>query len=103
MGLILGQTTKEQLIGYKNQLEAKKMSIMQAKMTLSESVSDLANVGNDMDPESPVVKQLEQRKQRLNLLEKELDKQMEEIEVRLKMVEGNIKAADEMINSALKG
>lgn len=102
MGLLVAQITKEQLIQYKSQLEERMMAIRQAKISLDESVADLTKVGNDMDPESPVVKQLEQRKKRLNLLEEQLNKEMEAMEIRLKMVEKNIEAADKMIDSSIK-
>ncbi len=102
MGLIAATVTKQSLIAYKNELEYKMSLIRQAKLGLSDSVTDLVNAGTDYDPESPVVKQLEQRKARLNLLEKKLDMQLDEYEVKLKMVESNIKACDDQISSSLK-
>lgn len=102
MGLIAATVQKHYLLAYKNELEYKVTLIRQAKLGLSDSVNDLLNAGTDMDPENPMVKQLEQRRERLNLLEKKLDMQLEEYETKLKMVEGNMKACDEMISGALK-
>lgn len=102
MGLIAATVTKQYLIAYKNELEYKMMLIRQSKLGLDEATSELLNAGTDMDPENPMVKQLEQRKERLNLLEKKLDMQLEEYETKLKMVEANLKSCDEMISSSLK-
>jgi hypothetical protein len=103
MGLIAASVTKQYLIAYRNELEYKMTLIRQAKLGLSQSVTELLNVGTDMDPESPMVKQLEQRKERLNLLEKKLEMQLDEYEVQLKMVESDIKHCDQQISSAIKG
>lgn len=102
MGLIAATVNKHYLIAYQNELEYKISLIRQAKMGLSESVTDLLNAGSDLDPENPAVKQLEQRRERLNLLEKKLDMQLEEYEVKLKMVEKNIEACDKMIEKSIK-
>ncbi len=102
MGLIAATVNKQYLIAYRNELEYKMSLIRQSKMGLSATTSDLLNAGTDMDPENPAVKQLEQRRERLNLLEKKLDMQMEEYETKLKMVESNIQACDAMIDSSLK-
>lgn len=85
----------------KNELEYKMTLIRQAKLGLSESTKDLMNVGTDMDPDSPAVKQLEQRKERLNLLEKKLEEQLDEYEIKLQMIEADIKHCDEMIKSSI--
>lgn len=103
MGLIAATLNKQYLIAYRNELEYKITLINQAKMGLSDSANDLLNAGSDMDPENPAVKQLEQRRERLNLLEKKLDMQMEEYQTKLKMVESNMKVCDEMISSSIKG
>lgn len=102
MGLIAATITKQSMIAYKNELEYKKLLITQALMGLSDSTKDLMNVGTDMDPENPVVKQLEQRKERLNLLEKKLNLELTEYNEKLEMVEANLKAAEAMEKSAIQ-
>lgn len=101
MGLIVATITKKQLMAEKNELEYKMTLIRQAKLGLSESTKDLMNVGTDMDPDSPAVKQLEQRKERLNLLEKKLEEQLDEYEIKLQMIEKDIQHCDEMIKSSI--
>lgn len=102
MSLTAATVNKQYLLAYQNELEYKISLIRQAKLSLSNSTTELLNVGTDMDPENPAVKQLEQRKERLNLLEKKLDMQLAEYEEKLKMVEKNLEACDKMIDSAIK-
>lgn len=97
MGIIAATVTQQYLIAYKNDLEYKISLIQQAKLGLADSVKDLLNAGSDLDPENPAVKQLEQRKERLNLLEKKLDMQLAEYQQKLNMVEQNLKSCEGMM------
>lgn len=101
MGLIAAEVNKQYLIAYRNELEYKISLINQSKLSLSHSVNDLLTVGTDMDPENPAVKQLEQRKERLNLLEKKLDMQLAEYKTKLEMVEKNLEAVEQMESQAI--
>lgn len=102
MGLIIATITRNQLMARKHDLEAKIIEIKQAKLTLSSSMDDLLNVGTDLDPENPMTKQLEQRKARLNLLEKKLGAQLEEYQLQLEMIEKNLEGCETMIKSSIK-
>lgn len=62
-------------------------------MGLSQSVSDLMQVGNDYDPESPTTKMLQQRQAKLKVLEQKLDQQMAQYQTRLKMVDTEYESA----------
>lgn len=101
MGLIAATITKQAMIAYRHDLSYKIMVINLAKMGLSDTVKDLMNAGSDMDPENPAVKQLEERKKRLNDLEKRLDMELAEYQTRLSMAEANLKIAEEMEKSAI--
>lgn len=102
MSLIAASVNKQYLIAYKNEIEYKISLIAQAKMGLSAATNDLLNTGSDLDPENPMVKQLEQRRARLNLLEKKLDMQMEEYQTKLKMIEVTLGTCDKMIDGSMK-
>ena len=102
MGLLSASIRKQYLIAYKNELEYKMQLITQSKMGLSTSVTELMKTGTDLDPENPIVKQLEQRKERLNQLEKKLDMQMNEYQEKFKMVEKEIESCDAMFESNMK-
>lgn len=102
MGLTAATVNQQYLIAYKNDLEYKMSLISQAKMNLADSTRDLVTVGADMDPDNPAVRQLEQRRARLNLLEKKLDMEMEDYQTKLKMVEAGIEENKRMIDSNIK-
>jgi len=101
MGLVVASVTKHYLINYRNDLEYKISLITQSKLNLAESANELLNVGTDLDPENPMIKQLEQRKERLNLLEKKLDNQLAEYKTKLEMVEKNLESCEKMEESAI--
>ena len=101
MGLLAATVTKQYLIAYKNDIEYKKSLILQSKMNLSQASGDLLHAGTDLDPENPVIKQLEERKARLNLLEKKLDMELNEYDEKLQMIDGNIKNCDKIIESSI--
>lgn len=83
-------------------LEYKIQLISESKMNLGETVNDLMNVGTDLSPDSPVVKRLEQRRERLYLLEKKLDQQMLMYQNRLKMIEAEIESCQKMIDKNIE-
>lgn len=83
-------------------LEYKIQLVTQAKMGLSQSVNDLLNVGTDTNPDSPIVKQLEQRREKLYLLEKKLDMQMQEYQNKLKMIDAEMESCKQMFEKNVK-
>ncbi len=98
MGLVTTTVRMMYLNAYRLDLEYKIQLITTAKMGLSQSVSDLLNVGTDLDPENPVVKQLEQRKEKLYLLEKKLDMQLSQYNNKLKMIDTEIESCKAMFD-----
>src|SRR5574344_1999877 len=102
MGLLIASARKHQLIMYKNELENKISLIQEAKMNLTKACKDLTPVGTDLDPDSPVVKELNKRKERLNLLEQKLDAQLSEYTEDLKMVEAQIEGCDKMFADGVR-
>ncbi len=83
-------------------LEYKIQLISDAKMQLSRTVTDLMNAGTDLESDSPIVKKLEQRKERLYLLEKKLDMQLEQYKTRLKAIEVEQQSCDQMLEKNLQ-
>ncbi|MBQ2872074.1 hypothetical protein IJE86_10255 [bacterium] len=83
-------------------LEYKLQVIADAKMNLSRTVTDLMSVGTDLDPDSPVLKKLEQRKERLYLIEKKLDLQMEQYRLKLQALEAEEQSCKQMISKNIK-
>lgn len=102
MGLAASTIRLIQLNMERMDLEYKVQLIAEAKMNLSRTINDLINVGTDMDPDSPVVKKLAQRKERLHLLEKKLDIQMGQYNLRLKMIEQETHSCQQMVDKNIQ-
>lgn len=107
MGLINSSIRVTMLTSQKLDLEYKILLVTEAQRNLSQSVSDLTQVGNDYtDPDSPVVKMLNQRQAKLQQLEKRLTLQMAQYKTRLQMIETELESAismrDKAIQSAFK-
>ena len=71
MGMATAQLRLMYLNAYRLDLEYKVQLISEAKMNLSKTCTDLLNVGSDLDSDDPLVKKLEARKERLNVMEKQ--------------------------------
>ena len=102
MGLITSSYRLMYLTAYKMTLETKIQWIATAKMELVASSDEILALGNDLDPENPAVKQLEARRDKLAMLEKRLDIQMQEYQNRLKMVDTELQSAQGAVDSAIK-
>lgn len=86
MGMATSQLRLMYLSAYRLDLEYKIQLITEAKMNLSKTCTDLINVGTDLDADDPMVKKLEARKERLNVMEKKLDMQMQQYKTKLNMI-----------------
>ncbi|MBE7706430.1 MAG: hypothetical protein E7Z91_04220 [Cyanobacteria bacterium SIG30] len=102
MGLITSSVRLLYLNSYRLDLEYKIQLISSEKMRLASTLNELINVGSDLDPESPEVKTLEKRKERLHLVEKRLDEQMQRYETQLKMVEAEFQSCKQMIDKNIQ-
>lgn len=102
MGLIVAQIRLMYLQQQRLDLEYKIQLITQTKLGLSASVSDLMQVGNDYDPESPTTKMLQQRQAKLKVLEQKLDQQMAMYNTRLKMIEAETQSAQQMLDKNIQ-
>lgn len=101
MGLITSSYRMMYLKAYQLTLETKIQWIASAKMELVASSSEIMALGNDLDPENPAVKQLEARRDKLAILEKRLDMQMQEYQNRLQMVQAEYQSCKEAVNKAI--
>ena len=102
MGLIAASYRLMYLTAYKISLESKVNWIHAAKQDLVASSSEIMALGNDLDPDNPAVKQMEARRDKLIVLEKKLDLQLQEYETRLQMVDAEMKSAREAVKSAIE-
>ena len=102
MGLIASSFRMMYLTAYQISLESKIQWIASAKMELVASSDEIMALGNDLDPENPAVKQMEARRDKLTVLEKKLDLQMQEYQSRLKMVEAELQSTREAVNKSIE-
>ena len=86
MGVITDSIRMQYLNNLKLDLEYKIQLVTQARMGLTQSTNDLMQVGTDYSPDSPVIKQLNQRQAKLKVLEQKLEQQMIQYQSRLQMV-----------------
>ena len=90
------------LTAYKLTLETKMQWISSAKMELAASAADVLALGNDLDPENPAVKQLEAKRDKLVVLEKRLDIQQQEYQMRLDMIDKELESCEKALGKALE-
>ena len=99
MGLLTANMRMCYLNAQKLDLEYKIQLVSKAKMDLSSQSAELISAGTDLDPNSPVVKQLEARREKLQMLEKKLDQQMLAYQSKLALVETEFKSAQKMFQN----
>ena len=102
MGLITATIRKTQLNSYRLDLEYKMQLVSASKLNLSQTVNDLLSAASALDSDSPEAKALEKRKERLYLVEKKLDEQMQRYETQLKMVEAELQSCNQMIDKNIQ-
>lgn len=102
MGLIASSFRMMYLTAYRISLESKIQWIASAKMELVASSDEIMALGNDLDPENPAVKQLEARRDKLVVLEKKLDLQMQEYQNRLDMVKAELQSCKDAVSQSIQ-
>ena len=70
MGLLVAQMRLAQINSYRSDLEYQIQLISTSKLELSSQINDIVGLGSDMDPDSPEMKALEKKKERLYQAEK---------------------------------
>jgi len=102
MGLASSQLRLIYLTMFKSDLEYRIQLITQTKMHLSGSINDLVDAGSDLDPSAPEMKLLEQRRERLHLVEKKLDASIERYKTQLSAIQTEIEAAQKFVDNNVK-
>lgn len=102
MGIITDTIRLHQLHGEKLDLQFKIQQITMTKMSLAHSCNDLLQVGTDYDPDSPVMKTLQQRQAKMKLMEEKLAHEMEQYQVSLDMVEAEYKSCKERLRQNIQ-
>lgn len=102
MGFVTDSIRVRQLSGQVMDLKFKIQQITTTKMSLTGINSDLTKVGTDYDPDSPVMKTLQQRQEKIKLLEEKLTAQQHEYQLQLEMAEAELKSCKERLKSEIQ-
>ena len=102
MGFITGSIRLFYLTQLKSDLEYKLMLINEAKLDAARSVNELMNVGTDLDSESPVIKNMKARREKMRLIEKEFEAKEKEYVNKLKAVEQEIGQVQGLIDKDIQ-
>lgn len=98
MGMLVQSSRLMYITGMRNDLEYKIQLINTARTNLMASINESMANGADLDPESPEVKLMEQRKQRLMLIDKKLEMELQQYQTQLQMVN----AEEQVVNRSLQ-
>ncbi len=102
MGVLTSSLRMFTLQSQRSDLTYKIDLISQAKADLANQNAQLVNAGTDLSADSPVLKQLEARKERLHLLEKKLDQQLLHYQTQLSMIDAQMKHCSSDFDASVK-
>jgi DNA repair ATPase RecN len=102
MGLVSGIIRLQYLAQTQLDLEYKLQTLSQTKMQLASQGFELVSIGSDLDPDSPEVKRLETRRQKLELMEKKIDAEILKYQNMLKMAETEMQSAQKIVDNSIK-
>ena len=91
-----------QLRGQQRDLNYKIQQITTEKSNIAFTGNTYMQVGTDYDPESPMMKVMQDRQAKLKILEDQLDQQMESYQIQLKMVEAEYDACKQRLDAEIK-
>ena len=96
MGFVMSSIRLLYLVQLRNDLAHKLMLHTEARMDLSREITDLTGVGTKLTPDNPMIQGMKVKRDKLKLVEQEMDKELEEIRMKLKAVEQEIQEARQM-------
>ena len=102
MGLLIAQMRMAQINEYRSDLEYRIRLVSSTKLDLSSQINDLVGYGSDMDPESPEMKALEKKKERLYVVEKALDAQLQRYQNQLQMIEAEEQSVKQQLEKSIQ-
>ena len=102
MGLLVAQMRLAQINEYRSDLEYKIRLVSSTKLDLSNQINELVGFGSDMDPDSPEMKALEKKKERLYIVEKALDAQLQRYQTQLQMIEQEEESVKQSLEKAIQ-
>ena len=86
MGVVSTIFRTQMLTARRHDLESFIYDLAEAKMELANSVTDYIDAGQTLADDSPTLKRLKARREKLELMEKKIDLRMQEYQNKLNMV-----------------
>ncbi|NLF83808.1 MAG: hypothetical protein GX568_07495 [Candidatus Gastranaerophilales bacterium] len=102
MGLFSGTIQLAALQQRELDLEYKIQSLQSESARITEKAINLVKIGEELDPESPEYKKIQQRREKLHLLEKKISQDILRYQTLLKLVETQKETAQKMVDSGIK-
>jgi len=102
MGLFSGIIRLQMLKSTQLDLEYKMQGLQQTKMQIATQCSELVTIGTDLDPESPEFRHIEDRKQKLQLMEKKIDAEIARHQTILKIAEAEMDSVHKVIDKSIE-
>ncbi len=102
MGVCTDTMTITRLSSQKHDLEYQTQLITDTKMKLARSASELMQVGTDLDPESPALREIEHRRENLHRMEKKLDMQLEANKSRIQAISTEMQSVQQMLQQNIQ-
>lgn len=102
MGWLTSQLRLVQIISYRSDLEYDIQVLSTTKLSLSSQINDIVGLGSDLEPDSPEMKALEKKKERLQQAEKALDIHLQRLQTQLQAIEAEEQSVKEQINKSIQ-
>ena len=102
MGLLIAQMRQAELIKHRSDLEYQLQLISTTKMDLSSKINEIVGLGADLDANSPEMKALEKKKERLYQAEKALDQKLKRYQNQLQMAESELQSVQQQVQQGIQ-
>ena len=102
MGLLIAQMRLAQINSYRSDLEYEIQLVSSTKLDLSAQINNITGFGSEMEPDSPEMKALEKKKERLLQVEKALDLKLQRLQSQLQMIEAEEQSVKESLQKAIQ-
>ena len=99
MGFLISFNRKIYLMNYINSLESKINACTETKLSMTEEIANINDIGN---PDSPAVKQLKAEKLRLEAMEKKMDIELQKYQTQLQAANTEMQSADQALQQGIQ-
>lgn len=102
MGLVASTMRLMTLTAYKNELEMRIHSVTENLVAIQSQADELISIGTDLDPDSVALKDLNAKKERLNLVEKKLEMEQKQFQAQLDAVNQELQSCQQALAGTIQ-